>query len=127
MQLYNSSWTTTVASSTGRMQQREKLNKQICLPLVDDLVKLTTFVKKELLKEEYYTRLQKLVLASLLLFNKRRPVEVANIKIADYKVALECSEDREEIMDQLCPEEKAVAESYYSIIFVTCHILFQIK
>lgn len=113
LKLYNSSWCTTVASSTARMQQKEKLNKSVKLPITADLIKITKFVQSEiegeLAKDTNYIRLQKLVLASLLLFNKRRPAEVADIKVSDYRLSFDNQEDRAEIMSSLTAEEEIMA------------------
>lgn len=109
LDLYNSSWSETVSSSTLRMQQKQKINKTVLLPTISDLEKLTKFVAYELSRERDYTRVQKLVIMSLILFNKRRPAEVANITFRDYNLSLHNQEDREEIIRSLSPEEKAVA------------------
>lgn len=113
LKLYDSSWCTTVASSTARMQQKEKLNKSVKLPTTADLIKITEFVRSqiegELARDADYVRLQKLVLASLLLFNKRRPAEVADIKVSDYRLSFDNQEDRAEIMSSLTAEEEIMA------------------
>lgn len=114
LQLFNSSWTSTVSSATVRMQQIVKLNKAQDLPLTKDLMKITTFIKKDIdkqmtaVRERNYTRLQKLVVTALLLFNKRRPAEVTDIKIGDYQLSLANHDDRPEIIGSLSPEERAV-------------------
>lgn len=121
LQLYTSSWGTTVASSTLRMQQQLKLNKERKLPISSDLVALTQYVQKEVDSEldasqVNYNRLQKLVLAGLLLYNKRRPAEIADIKVSDYRLSFDNQEDRPEILQSLTAEERIVASR--------CAILF---
>lgn len=71
LDLYNSSWSEEV-----RMQQMGKINKPVLLPTIDALYKLNKFSDSEITKEmqKYlerfqYIRLQKLILASLILFN----------------------------------------------------------
>lgn len=112
--LYNSSWSAAVAASTLRMQKKGKLNKPQLLPLTTDLVELTNYLKNQLLQQiacPNYCRLQKLILTYLILFNKRRPAEVADMTVGDYKVAMESQdEDREEIMASMSLEERATAE-----------------
>lgn len=114
LELYNSSWSATVASSTRRMQQSEKLNKTTKLPTTSDLIKFTTFLEQEVRKAltsqpEHYVRLQKLVMSALILYNKRRPAEVADMTISNYRLSFDNQEDRDEIMRSLSAEERAVA------------------
>lgn len=115
LQLYNSSWGTTVAASTLRMQQQQKVNKAVKLPTSADLVAITKYIQDEVsaelgqADEVDYNRLQKLVLAGLLMYNKRRPAEVADIKISDYRLSFANQEDSEEILDSLSAEDKIVA------------------
>lgn len=110
LKLFNSSWSTTVASSTARLLQKQKLNKAALLPDTNDLMKITKFVNKKIndAKTEY-TMLQKFLLTAVILFNKRRPAEVAEIKISDYQLSLECQEDRDEILNSLPAEKRIVA------------------
>lgn len=109
LDLFNAEWTETVSSSTIRMQQDSKLNKKVTLPLASDLDTLTKYIEKEMKQEQSYTRLQKLVMTWLILFNKRRPAEVAGVKIDEYRLSFNNEEDREEIFQNLSVEEKAVA------------------
>lgn len=114
LQLYNSSWSATVASSTIREQQKEKLNKPESLPVPEDLLKLTSYVQQqiegELLKSTVdYTRLQKMVLASLVLFNKRRPAEVADMKVSDYTLSLDRQDDRKDVLSSFSFDEQISA------------------
>lgn len=113
LKLFTSSWNTTVASSTARLQQKAKLNKAILLPDTNDLVKLTKFLNLKISSPTTeYVLLQKFLLTAMILFNKRRPAEVADIKISDYQLSLENQEDREEIMNSLPAEERIVASRY---------------
>ena len=117
--LYNGMWSETVSSSTVRMQQKAKLNQVVLLPELPDLKCLTAFVDEEIRKEMAaetidYTRLLKLLLATLVLFNKRRPAEVANLTEDEYKLSFHNQEDRDEIIATLSPEEKAVSGRYGS-------------
>lgn len=116
MDLYLHSWSEVVASSTVRMQQLNKINKQVLLPTIEDLDKLSKFIEAETTKQTSlnpkdinYTKLQKLVVAGLLLFNKRRPAEVTDITVQDYRTSFDMQDDREEVMASLSPEEKALA------------------
>lgn len=113
LKLYNSSWSTTVASSTARLQQMAKLNKALQLPDTNDLVNLTKFINAKICDPSTdYTMLQKFVMTAIILYNKRRPAEVAEIKISDYQLSLHNQEDREEILNSLPAEERVVASRY---------------
>lgn len=117
LKLYNSSWSATVASSTARLQQRSKLNKAIKLPDTEDLVKLTKFLNLKICDPATnYTMLQKYLMAGIILYNKRRPAEVAEIRISDYQLSLDNQEDRKEILNSLPAEERVVASRFVSQI-----------
>lgn len=109
LDLYNAEWTETVSSSTIRMQQDAKVNRKVLLPLAADLDKLTKYIEKEMQHKQVFTRLQKLVMTWLILFNKRRPAEVAGLLIDEYRLSFDNEEDREEILHSLTAEERAVA------------------
>jgi hypothetical protein len=128
LNLYNASWTEEVSSSTVRLQQLSKIQKTVLLPSVKDLQKLTNYIDLSVaditrhphLTSADYTKLQKLVVSSLILFNKRRPAEVTDITVADYRCSLEQQEDREEILSSLTPEEKALAGRYSKAVYYSC-------
>lgn len=109
---YNSSWV-AVSASTRRLQKKTKINKTIQLPTLADLKEVTEYIAKEMKTAAHdrdYSGLQKLLLAHLIMFNKRRPAEVANLTISDYRLSLSSQEDREEILQSLSPAEKSMAE-----------------
>ena len=96
------------------MQRRARINKAAELPTTGDLQKISTFVKKEITAETSnkstdYCLLQKLLMTSLIIFNKRRPAEVGKIKVGEFRIAINREEDQEEVLQCLTPEEKAVA------------------
>jgi hypothetical protein len=109
LDIFNSEWTETVSAATIRLQQKVRINRKLQLPLTKDLQKLTKYLVKEIQKESEPVRLQKLIMTYLILFNKRRPAEVELIKTSEYRLALNQQDDREEIMQNLTAEEKAVA------------------
>lgn len=115
LELFSSSWNDCVASATLRMQQLTKINSTVKLPTIEDLDKLMKFLDSEITQiieenaVQNYTRLQKLVISSLILFNKRRPAEVTDITTQDYRTSFYNQDDREEVLAALSPEEKALA------------------
>lgn len=110
LDVYNSSWNDTVASSTLRMQKTSKINRVVALPTTDDLGKLRKFIDHGIATEEDYIKLQKLVISSLILFNKRRPMEVTDIFLSDYRMCCANSKEPDEVMAYLPPEEKVLAQ-----------------
>lgn len=112
LDVYDSSWNELVASSTLRMQQLQKVNKQVKLPDASDLQKLQKYVTSEIDKSTSYTHLQKLILSALILFNKRRPAEVADITLLDFRTASLSKDDRDDIIRTLSLEERAMAARY---------------
>ena len=118
LDLYTSSWTELVMSSTLRMQQKEKLEKVVLLPTSDDLTKLSKFIDAEIEQETVqgvpsnYIRLQKLVMAALLLFNKRRADEVATMTIGEFRLGQLSKEDKSDILQHLPVDEKTISSRY---------------
>lgn len=119
LKLYHSSWSTTVAASTARLQQINKLNKAIQLPDTNDLVKLTKFIDRRITDPATdYAMLQKLLMTAIILYNKRRPAEVAEIRISDYQLSLHNQENRDEILNSLPAEERVVASRFVVLSFL---------
>ena len=110
--IYDSSWNELVASSTVRLQQKQKLSQQVLLPGTDDLTKFQIYLATEIgrCETQSYTKLVKLVISTLMLFNKRRPFEVAEMTVEDFRLARVNKDDRQEMMDALLPDEKAMAD-----------------
>lgn len=112
--LYQSSWGETVMTSTIRMQQLEKVCKAVALPLTEDLQMLTKYIDNEIDRETNcatpdFIILQKLILSVLLMFNKRRPQEVAAITLADYRMAQAVRDNGSDIDAHLAIEERAIS------------------
>lgn len=112
LDIYNAEWTDTVSASTLRLQQQHHLNKKLVLPVASDIKILTEYLKSEIAKETNYTRLQKLIMTSLIVFNKRRPAEVANLTIQDFVLSKETTkeQDQSELMADLPIEEQLLSK-----------------
>ena len=117
LDLYSSSWGETVMPSTLRMQQKEKLNKPILLPSGNDIQKLAKFIDTEIERElelsagkNNHAKLQKLLLSALLIFNKRRPQEVASLTVGDFRAGQATRDDRSDILTHLPIEEQTISE-----------------
>lgn len=71
-----------VSAVAGKRQRVKKLSKTEDLPLQSDMNKLSDYLKQEICKittESESLRLSKLTLSYLILYNKQRPTEVAEI------------------------------------------------
>ena len=84
------------------------------LPTADDIRLLTRFIReqmKEAIHNKDDERLKKLVLSGLILFNKRRPMEVEELTIDDYRRALHKKQDyTSEVVKSLTTSEAMVAK-----------------
>lgn len=116
LKLYEATWSSHVAAPTAKRQRLLKLNKNVELPISSDLMTLTTYLNEEISQEigiqqegVTCTRLSKLLLTKLILFNKRRPAECAEMKVEHYVKAQHCNE-MEEVMQSLSAVEKVIAE-----------------
>jgi len=112
LDLYNANWSARVSASIGKRQRLSKLNKGPELPLEEDLLQLTSFIDMELSKECETQKLKKLCLASLLLFNKRRPMEIHEMTVQDFLQAKEKSVDPhdQEVLAKLSSTERMIAD-----------------
>lgn len=114
--LLEANWTATVSASAAKVQRLRKLNTEATLPSTKDLVKLTNHIKSkvpELTKNRDVPNLKKYVLCGLILFNKRRPMEVAELTVADYNIAMAKQDDViDECMESLSQSEKLIAKRY---------------
>ena len=113
LKLYTGQWSALVSSTMSKKQRLSRMISQDLLPKSIDLVQLTSWLKEEVEQQTRrltdYVKLVKLVIASLILFNSRRPMEIEEIKVDDFKKSLESQEEQEEIVDSLSPEEKVLA------------------
>lgn len=112
--LYNASWSESVASLSSRRQKLRQLNKPVELPLTEDVKTVGEFLESSIgnsleNSSSCRKRLAKLVLADLILFNKRRPAEVAQLKVSDAKIR-HSEDDNEEIVGALSQPEKCLAK-----------------
>ena len=91
MILHNALWKDTVTPVLLKHQRLSKLNKPIILPTTEDLTAFTEFLVcriKCIVENPSVldcTDLSNLLIAQIILFNKRRVAEVSEITINDYK------------------------------------------
>ena len=113
--LYESSWSNFVAAPTSRRQRLMQLNKAAELPLTSDVMKVTDYLKRCVdaqlkLERVEIDKLIKVTLASIILFNKRRPAEVAQLKFEDVEAACNKEEDNIELQKSLNETERRLAK-----------------
>lgn len=120
--MFNTKWTKGVAKETIllKMQIRQekqiapkKLTKPIEVPLTHDIKKLMEFLNERINIELSRTpvdikKLTRFCLASLIIFNKRRPEEVAELKVGDTSCE-SFAEDSEQVYRLLLPSEQLLA------------------
>lgn len=111
LQVYSATWNSRVSSAVAKQQRLATLSRVPELPLEEDLVILNKFIEEEIGKTEDIVRLKKLVLSSLILFNKRRPMEVHDMTIADFQRANNSINDPHDkaIVGKLTATERAIA------------------
>lgn len=112
--LMDAHFLSVVSSVAGKRQRMKKISRPDELPLHGDMNKLAVYLKKEISKisdPKQSPRLSKLVLAYLILYNKRRPMEVSEITSKSFiKEAMRDIHDNEEIMNSLSFAEKVMAK-----------------
>lgn len=95
--LYTNKWAEEVSTHALRSMYDGKRNNPKLLPLTSDVVKMSNFIKEESVrflqllvtgneedKENAWKELNKLCLAHVILFNRRRQGEVAKMTMEDY-------------------------------------------
>lgn len=114
--MYKAHWNDECSAVAKRTQNLRYINKTVQLPRADDLVKLTRYVKQQIdmyvsgKKVLVWTRLAKLLIVRILVFNKRRVSEVEEMLISDFqKRETNNVNDSTEILHSLDTTERALA------------------
>lgn len=111
--LMEAHWRTQVATVTRRRQKLRKLNKTEEIPETEDLVKLSDYLKRRIETETDEAEVAKLCLTQLILFNKRRPLEVAELTKDDFQSLSSNSDnqsDNKELLESLSQTERMLAK-----------------
>lgn len=122
LQLMEMEWNIRISSNALSTLYNRKINAAQLLPITSDLVKLSNHLdaciavcKRDLEhnpSNKIWTRLATLVLARIILFNKRRSGEAAKMKMSDYISRPSWTDQNtEELRDSLTPIEKKLTES----------------
>ena len=92
--LMSAEWNFRVNSAAVKKLNVTKRNQVQAVPLTDDLVRLREYILTEMEEEmtqlqksksaQVFTKLAKLTMSRLILFNKRRRAEVKDLKVTDY-------------------------------------------
>lgn len=118
--LYQAHWNHRISCVAKRRQRLRQLNKSPEIPLTEDLVTLTSFVKAELKKsikiqtpdDQTWKRTAQLTIVRIDLFNKRRIAEVQELKVSDYLSAGMNDETDENILNSLEMSDKILSKRY---------------
>ncbi|KAI4455810.1 hypothetical protein MML48_8g00013055 [Holotrichia oblita] len=125
--LVESRWADEISAQAATNLHENRWNKEDLIPLSTDLKKLNDYITTN--SEECYEKLQKnkedfycytffkeLLYIHILLLNRRRPAEVAQIKVETYKsINLEHSQNDEFLMN-LTETEKILLKTYHRIV-----------
>jgi hypothetical protein len=122
--LHKAEWNYRVNIPAVKCINAEKRSKSSSIPLTEDLQILRQYIisnMKSLMKNfketaspQSWTRLAKLTMSRLILFNKRRRAEVKDLKVADYLQRPDWHQDAsDEMALALSPVDKLLARRYY--------------
>lgn len=87
LQLYGCDWKTSISAKALNSLSQRKFNKTQLLPLVEDVVKMNSYLNKraeEIKKnwtEESYAEFAKICLAQVILFNRKRSGEAERMTV----------------------------------------------
>ncbi|XP_056014596.1 uncharacterized protein LOC125676308 isoform X1 [Ostrea edulis] len=123
--LYENEWTESVSSHAHSTLNEKKYNKQLFIPLVEDVKKLNDFLVQrahelcsevEFRKVDLYPELAQVCLAQVILFNRRRSGEAERMTVAAYCDALKGSGKPDPvIMSTLNEFEKILCKSHIRV------------
>lgn len=126
-QLIESQWANEVSAQAATNLNEKKWNKNDLLPLTTDLKKLNLYLQDKAEEnfnilqaakhnEPAYTNLKEIIYSQIILLNRRRPAEVAQIKINTLKsVNLSCEKETE-FSSCLTETEKILLNRYSRFI-----------
>ena len=122
-ELCNINWSHDVSSNALKTLGERKLSKEIHIPLTRDIVKLHTFITKEInrcieiLKKSFsvaiWSYLCQALLCQVLTFNRRRPGEMGKMKLDDLKRASVGHHSKDVIGQSLSPFEQTLLSEVY--------------
>jgi hypothetical protein len=122
--LMTTEWSDIVSSKSLKKQYQAKLNKQIEIPTKEDLMTLATGIDdqfksalancKETVSKANWRKLAELLLAKIVVFNKRRAGEASRLKLEDYqKVSGHLNAQiQQELFEALKESDKVVASKH---------------
>ena len=124
--LIESQWANEISAQAATNLNAKKWNKEELLPLASDLKKLNKYLQRtadqlynELLKNHEnsvaYNSLKEVIYTQIILLNRRRPAEVAQLKVHTYKsINLHCEES---VFENCITEtEKILLNSYSRLV-----------
>ena len=126
-ELYQCHWNSRVSSVAKRRQQLRHINKESKLPLTKDLIALKKWTQNELKRsiknnspdESLLTRIARLCIVRIAMFNKRRIAEVSEMTVSDFVSVEENDEIDSEIYNSLDMSEKILSKRF---VYCQAHI-----
>ena len=128
IQLHTSEWTDKVSSIALASLRTSKFNAPTILPVTEDLVKLKAYLDDrisvlsakidEVRKSSLFRELEEVVMARILIFNKRRSSEVSQLRLQTFVQRPNWTKTvNDEILQSLLPVEKKLLERYSKCIY----------
>ncbi|XP_070203323.1 uncharacterized protein [Littorina saxatilis] len=131
LQVMNMTWNRKINHHAGRTLVKKKRNKIQLLPVTEDIVRFSRFLKEEATKcverlestetplattTETWSRLNEILLSQCILFNRRRQGEVSKMKVGDYKAGLtNQSPAEEDVLKMISPFERELCQNLMRI------------
>ena len=96
LELHESDWSERISAKSHSTLRDRQYNKPRLLPLIEDIVTMTTFLTKHIRERmsalsndvAAYAELVQLTLAQVILFNRKRSGEAERMRLADYQTAI---------------------------------------
>ena len=125
LELYHLEWTDQVARGALATLKEKRWNNPPLIPLTRDIQKLQTYLDEEMsarrtelenrASASAHKAFAEVVLARLMLFNRRRQGEAGRMRIADFTARRAPNPD-DDIVDSLSPLEKQLASSLTRVV-----------
>lgn len=119
LKLYERGWTTAVSAKAVRTLESNKYNKPKLLPMVEDIVKINKYISKRCAELEQssdcYREFCNLVLAQIILFNRKRSGEAERITVQNFEDAQTGGVVDSVVLSTLTEFEKNLCKSHIRI------------
>lgn len=126
--LIKRNWRYHISSNSEKSRMKEKLRKPNIIPDNEDVVKLFEYTEKGLIKQTEilqkdttvtdYVKLQKYLIAQIIVLNRRRPKEVVIAELKDYLQYQGQTKERDVFAKEILTEEQQKSMNELSLFYV---------